>query len=379
MKALRSPQLSAGLLLTAAVIGIVLANTAVSDNFLGLIDTHIGPASIGLHMSIGHWIMDALLSVFFFVVAAELRHEVRFGSLSNVRTAVVPVLASVGGVVAPLTIYLLITAGSGFEYGWPVPTATDIAFALGVLAIFGKWIPAKIRTFLLTVAVVDDVIAILLIAVLFTRDARPLFALLAVVPLVLFALVSHTALVRRLGGALLLVVLALCTWWLVYLSGIHATIAGVALGLVMADAIADKTRHALEPFVNGGVLPLFALVAAAVVFPSSGFDGLTVAFWGIVIALPVGKVIGIAGAGWLAGRVLAPPGERLDVADLLTVGVAGAIGFTMSLLLGELAFAGHDDVGDQGVLAVLAASVIAIVAASLVVGTRNIHYRNLKR
>lgn len=377
MKFLRSPQLSAVLLLTAAVLGIALANSPASSGFLSLLGAHIGPAAIGLDLSVAHWIMDGLLAVFFFVVAAELRHEVRFGSLNNPRTAAVPIIASVGGVVAPTIVYLALTWGSGYEYGWPVPTATDIAFALGVLAMFGRWIPAKVRLFLLTAAVIDDIIAILLIAILFTTDAEPLFALLACVPIVLFSWLSYAKTLNPWLKHSGLVLLALLAWVCVYHSGIHATIAGVLLGLTMSDDVAHKVRHALEPFVNGGVLPLFALVAAAVIIPSGGFAGLSPAFWGIIVALPVGKIVGIAGVGWIAQRLLTPAPERLPVADLVTIGVVGAIGFTMSLLLGELAFEGHDDVGDQGVLAVLAASLVAVAFAAVIVTLRNQHYRRL--
>lgn len=377
MKLLRSPQLAAGLLLAAAITGIALANSPLSAGFLGLIGAEIGPTALSIHMSIAHWIMDGLLAIFFFVVAAELRHEVRFGSLSNPRIAAVPVIASIGGVIAPALVYLGITAGSEYSFGWPVPTATDIAFALGVLAMFGRWIPAKVRTFLLTAAVIDDVIAIILIAILFTHDARPAFALLALVPLAAFAWASRSRALPRWIRLVLLLTLAVAVWWLVYRSGIHATIAGVALGAVMDDRLGDTTRHALEPAVNGGILPLFALVAAAVVIPSGGFSGLSIAFWGILVALPVGKIVGITGAGWIAQRVLAPAEERLPLADLLTIGTVGAIGFTMSLLLGELAFEGHDAVGDQGVLAVLAASILAIMAAAITVSIRNIHYRRI--
>lgn len=375
MKTLRSPQLAAAILLAAAAIGLISANSPLGPGIADVLGTHIGPAAAGLDLSVSHWIMDGLLAVFFFVVAAELRHEVRHGSLRDPRAAAVPVIASIGGVVTPAIVFLAITAGSGYEFGWPVPTATDIAFALGVLAAFGRALPSAMRTFLLTAAVIDDIVAILLIAVLFTSDLRPLFALAAVVPIAAFALLSAHR--RRVPGWLaspLLIALGILAWALVYQSGIHATIAGVALGLACADPLGDRVRHALEPFVNGGVLPAFAFVAASVVIPSAGIGALSIAFWGIVIALPLGKILGITGVGWAAGRLMAPASERLPFADLLTIGIVGAIGFTMSLLLGELAFEGHDAVGDEGVLAVLTASVVALVAAAVAVSLRNRHY-----
>lgn len=364
------------MLLAAAVIGIVVANSPGASGLFAVLGTHIGPSALGLDLSVSHWIMDGLLALFFFVVAAELRHEMRFGALSSPRTAAVPVIASIGGVIAPMIIYLTVTAGSGMEFGWPVPTATDIAFALGVLAMFGRWIPSKVRTFLLTAAVIDDLIAIILIAVLFTRDAEPLFAAAAILPVAAFAWVSGVTM-RPWLRATALIVLAVLAWVLVYQSGVHATIAGVALGLAMSDQLGDRVRHALEPFVNGGILPLFALAAAAVVIPSTGFSELSVAFWGILIALPLGKVVGITTFGWSAQRLLTPVDQRLPFADLLTIGVVGAIGFTMSLLLGKLAFEGHP-ASEQGVLAVLAASLIAIVCAGVAVSIRNAHYRRLR-
>ncbi|GAB3390511.1 Na+/H+ antiporter NhaA [Humibacter soli] len=369
MSLIRSERAAAGILLGAAVLGLVLANTPIGPALLGLQETHIGPAALHLDLSIGHWISDGLLAIFFFIVAVELRHELTVGELDSLHKALHPAIAAVFGVLVPAGIYLAFTAGSGLEEGWPIPTATDIAFALGVLAIFGRGLPKRIRVFLLALAVLDDLIAIIIIAVFFTADPNFLDLGLAAVTTTAFGLLSRLLRGRMRGPiAVLMVLLAILTWALVHDSGVHATIAGVALGLVMSRAPARKTTHALEPWSNGVVLPLFAFSAALVVIPAVPIDQLSPAFWGILVALPVGKFIGITFGGWLGGKV-GPKSSRAKtgIASTLAVAALGGVGFTVSLLMNELAFRSSATVRDEGTIAVLLGSAIAIVAGSIAV------------
>jgi len=277
----------------------------------------------------------------------------------------------VGGVVVPAVLFLVLVRDPDLSQGWPIPTATDIAFALGVLAIVGRSLPPKFRALLLALAVIDDLIAILIIAAFFTSDLSPLPLLLAMPVVLLFGWLSYRVKSGR-WVVVALVGLGIATWVLVYLSGIHPTIAGVALGLVMADRPAETTRRALEPWSNVLILPLFAVAAALVPFPQ-GATQLSPAFWGVVIALPIGKLVGIT-AGALIAMALAGRGDRLPFGDILAIAGLGGIGFTVSLLMNELAYEDQAKVADEVTLAVLLASVAAAVIGGVLTAVRNRHY-----
>jgi NhaA family Na+:H+ antiporter len=385
MRILRSEQWAAALLLAAAVLGLLIANAPFGAVVIEVMDRHLELPALGLDLSAGHWISDGLLAVFFFVVAVELKRELVIGELNSFSKALLPAVAALGGVVAPALVYLGFTAGSETVTGWPIPTATDIAFALGVLAVFGRWIPTRVRVFLLALAVIDDLIAILIIAFFFTSDANLGSLGFAAMAIALFGAVSRVLrprsewiLARRRQWPIVavLVVLAVLAWYFVYRSGVHATVAGVALGLVMSRRPGGRAAHELEPWSNGVILPLFALTAAMVPVPQVQPAQLDPAFWGILVGLPVGKVIGIVGAGLLGGLIARRrSGTPLRPADLAVVGALGGIGFTVSLLMNELAFASLVDVRDQGTLAVLLGSGVAIALSAVIVTLRSRQYR----
>lgn len=374
----RSDRLPAILLLLSAAAGLLVANSGWGEAAAGVKDAEVGVPGL-FELSVGHWVADGLLAVFFFVVAVELQYELTSGQLNSRRRAVRPAIAAAGGVIAPILVYVLIAAGTPSADGWPIPTATDIAFALGVLAVFGRGLPSGIRIFLLALAILDDIVGIVFIAVLFTDDVDLVLLGAAVLALVAFGWLSRAMTDRnRIAVSAVLVVLALAVWLLVYLSGVHATIAGVGLGLAMMQQPALRVRHVLEPWVNGLVLPLFAFSSALVVIPQVAVAEISPAFWGVLVALPVGKLIGIAAAGWLAQRLLPEEGVvRLAMPDLIAAGALGGIGFTVSLLLSELAFAGDGMLRDEATLGVLAGSGIALVVAAILVSWRARHYRRL--
>lgn len=374
---LRGQQFPAVLLLLAAGLGILLANLPSHDALAAVLDFHIAVPGTVLDLSIEHWVSDGLLAVFFLVVAIELRHELTHGELDSPSKAVQPAIAAAGGVLVPIAVYLLIAGDSATATGWPIPTATDIAFALGVLAMFGRGLPSNVRVFLLALAILDDIIGIIFIAVLFAHDVQWLFLALAVVAVVAFWLLSR--LLHAKGHpavAVAMIVVGVVAWGLVASSGIHATIAGVMLGLVMSPVPAARTRHVLEPTVNGAILPIFAFVAAFVVIPALAPSELSPAFWGIVVALPVGKIIGISLFGWLAMRIR-PRGAApaLPFADIFAAGALGGIGFTVSLLLANLAFAADAGTRDQAILGVLVGSLVALVLSGVIVSLRARTYR----
>jgi NhaA family Na+:H+ antiporter len=385
MKLLRSERWSAALLLTAAVVGLVLANLPVGPALIAVKDEHLDLPWLGLDLSAGHWISDGLLAIFFFIVSVELKRELVIGELNTLSKALLPAIAAVGGVIVPAAVYLAFTAGSDTVDGWPIPTATDIAFALGVLAVFGRWLPTRVRVFLLALAVLDDLIAILIIAFFFTSDANLASIGFAGIAIALFGAVSRMlkprsawVLSRRPQWPIVvvLIVLGALAWYFVYQSGVHATIAGVALGLVMSRRPAGRAAHELEPWSNSVILPLFALTAAMVVVPQVRPTELDPAFWGILIGLPVGKVVGIVLVGGLGGLFAQRRASHpIVLGDLLVVGALGGIGFTVSLLMNELAFDAMPLVADQGTLGVLLGSGIAIVVSAVLVSFRSRQYR----
>ncbi|WP_194411145.1 Na+/H+ antiporter NhaA [Microbacterium cremeum] len=378
MSLLRSARFPAIVLLASAVLALIVANSPIGPSVDDVMHAYIGIPGV-FELSLGHWVQDGLLAIFFFVVAVELQYELTNGELNSARKALQPAIAAAGGVIVPIAVFLMFASGSDAVDGWPIPTATDIAFALGVLALFGKGLPSGIRIFLLALAILDDIVGIVFIAVLFTTDVNLGLLAIAAVVVIVFGALSRALDTRARGVvAALLVLLAIAAWVLVYLSGVHATIAGVALGLAMAQRPALRVRHELEPWVNGVVLPLFAFSAALVVIPAVSPTQLSPAFWGILVALPVGKIVGIAGAGWISLRV-ANRGSAPDLKllDLLAAGALGGIGFTVSLLLSELAFAGAPLVRDEATLGVLGGSAVSIVVAALLVAQRAHHYRRV--
>jgi len=379
MSLLRSARFPAILLLVAAIAGLVVANSPIGEEVIEFSFAHVGIPGTVLDLSLAHWVSDGLLVIFFFSVSVELQYELTSGELRSFRRAIQPAIAAAGGVVVPIGVYLAVTAGSGVEAGWPVPTATDIAFALGVLAVFGRGLPAAVRVFLLALAILDDIVGIVFIAVLFATDLNIGMLALALLAVVAFAILSRMLDTRaRTLVAVLLVVLAITTWVLVLASGVHATIAGVLLGLAMAQSPALVVRHAIEPWVNVVVLPVFAFTAALVPIPQVAASELSPAFWAILLALPIGKLVGIAGVGWVAQRLGAGDrDQKLALGDLLAAGALGGIGFTVSLLLANLAFEDAPLVRDEATLGVLAGSLIALGLAGVLVSWRARHHRRL--
>nr|WP_302180736.1 Na+/H+ antiporter NhaA [Microbacterium sp. NC79] len=378
---LRSARFPAVMLLCAAAVGLILANSPLGPGLGELRGTHLAIEGSAFDLSVGHWISDGLLAIFFFTAAIELRYELTKGALREPRKAMVPAIAAAGGVIVPILVYLFFTNGTQYASGWPIPTATDIAFALGVLAVFGRGLPGAVRAFLLALAILDDIVGIIFIAVLFTSDLNPLWLAVAAGLVLVFFVLSRVQPRTTTDAALrqaALLIIGIATWGVVYQSGVHATIAGVALGFAMAPKKADRLRHRLEPWVNALVLPIFAFSSAAVMIPAVSVGELSPAFWGILVALPVGKIIGIALAGFIAQKALGTQSDsHLAVGDLIAAGALGGIGFTVSLLLGELAFAGNAVIGAEVTLAVLAGSIISMVLAGILVTWRARHYRKV--
>ncbi|WP_203137949.1 Na+/H+ antiporter NhaA [Microbacterium sp. JZ31] len=379
---LRSERFPAILLLGAAALGLLVANLPFGGSVIDFSHAHLAIPGTPIDLSLAHWVSDGLLAIFFFGVAVELQYELTTGELSTVRRALQPAIAAAGGVIVPVLVYLAIAGHDpATRDGWPIPTATDIAFALGVLAVFGRGLPSPVRIFLLALAIIDDIVGIVFIAVLFAHDMNLGLLAIGVVLVVVFAVLSRIdpdGRGARIAVVVLMIVTAVLSWAFVLLSGVHATIAGVLLGLAMQQSPGMRARHVLEPWINGLILPLFAFAAALVVIPQVSPSRLSPALWAILIALPVGKIVGIALFGWVGMR-LRPRGTAPTVAfpDLLAAGALGGIGFTVSLLLANLAFADNAVIRDQAILGVLGGSMIALVLCAVLVSMRARHHRRL--
>ena len=376
--ALRTETVGGALLLAAAVVAIAWANSPWRDAYQSLREVTVGPAGWHLDLSLQQWAADGLLAVFFFVAGAELKRELVVGDLRDPRRAAVPVVAALSGVALPAIIYLLVSRGDATAaVGWAIPTATDIAFALAVLAVIGSHLPSGLRAFLLTLAVVDDLVAITIIAIFYSDDVRPLPLLLAVVPLTLFALVS-----RRRAWWWLLVPLGALTWALVHASGVHATVAGVLLGLVLTvrpragqeQSVGERLEHLVRPVSAGFAVPVFALLAAGVTMTGGGLRAASAdpVFAAVVTALVVGKSFGVLGGAWLTTRFTrAELDDELAWSDVFGVSVLAGVGFTVSLLIGGLAFGVGSPRDDHVKIAVLTGSLLSAVLATVVLRVRN--------
>ncbi|MCX5091873.1 Na+/H+ antiporter NhaA [Streptomyces sp. NBC_00365] len=384
-EALRTETVGGVLLLVAAVAALVWANTPLRDSYATVSHLHFGPSALGLNLSFQHWAADGLLAVFFFVAGIELKRELVAGDLRDPKAAILPVVAAVCGMAVPALVYALTNAvGGGSLGGWAVPTATDIAFALAVLAVIGTSLPSALRAFLLTLAVVDDLVAILIIAIFFTGHID--FGALggAVVGLGVFWVLLR----KGVRGWYVYVPLALVIWGLMYNSGVHATISGVAMGLMLRchrrageeHSPGEHIEHLVRPLSAGLAVPLFALFSAGVVVSSGAVGDVFTRpeTLGVVLGLVVGKAVGIFGGTWLAARFTsASLSEDLVWPDVFAVASLAGIGFTVSLLIGELAFTDDPVLTDEVKAAVLIGSLIAAVLATTLLKIRNAKYRAL--
>ncbi|MFI1306954.1 Na+/H+ antiporter NhaA [Streptomyces sioyaensis] len=382
--ALRTETVGGILLLAAAVAALIWANT-LGGSYEAVRGFHLGPSALGLDLSVQHWAANGLLAVFFFVAGIELKRELVAGELRDPRTAALPVIAAICGMAMPAVVYFAVNSlGGGSLQGWAVPTATDIAFALAVLAVIGTSLPAALRAFLLTLAVVDDLFAILIIAVFFTSTINFLALGLSVAGLLLF----YVLLRRGVRGWYVYVPLALVIWALMENSGVHATIAGVAMGLMLrctrregeTHSPGEHIEHLVRPLSAGFAVPLFALFSAGVSLSGGAIHEVFTRpeTLGVVLGLVVGKTLGIFGGTWCAARFTkAQLNPDLKWPDVFAVASLAGIGFTVSLLIGELAFAENPVLTDEIKASVLIGSLLAAVFAGILLKVRNAKYKAL--
>ncbi|WP_163167435.1 Na+/H+ antiporter NhaA [Arthrobacter sp. Alg241-R88] len=394
---LRKETVGGALLVAAALIALVWANSPASDSYFALRDFKVGYEPWHLELSLGAWAADGLLAIFFFLVGLELKREFVAGDLRQISKSIVPVAAAAGGVVVPALIYAAINLTSPETLrGWAIPTATDIAFAVAVLAIIGSHLPSALRIFLLTLAVVDDLIAITIIAFFYTSDLHVMPLLLALIPLAIYAFLAQKYRYffgRKASAAwVILLPLGVVTWALVHASGIHATVAGVLLGFAVpvlrsqaaggpaaGPGLAEVFEHRFRPISAGVAVPIFAFFSAGVAV--GGWEGLGSALadpvaLGIIVALVLGKPIGIMGTTWLLTKTSrAELDKSFKWIDVFGVALLAGIGFTVSLLVAELSFGQGSLHDDHAKVGILAASLLAALLATAVLKTRNRQYR----
>lgn len=392
---LRDESTGAVLLLAGAVVALVWANSPWRESYAALSGVRVGPAAFHLDLTLAGWATDGLLAIFFLVVGLELKREIVTGQLRRPATAIVPILAAVGGMAVPALVYAVTNLQPGGEaHGWAIPAATDIAFAVAVLTVCGRGLPAALRVFLLTLAVVDDLLGIVVIAIFYADDLS-----LPMLGAALAAVVVFGVLVRRRGGApwWLLVPLGVTAWALMHASGVHATIAGVLLGLTVPavaragdgtgrrrphpdDApvedvsLAERYEHRWRPVSAGFAVPVFALFAAGVAVDPAAIASAasTPAAQGVFLGLVVGKPLGIVAATWLLVTLTrARLDESLRWADVVAVACVGGIGFTVALLIAELSFPAGSASTDAAKAAVLLGSLTAAVIGGLLLWFRS--------
>ena len=382
--ALRAETVGGALLVGATTLALILANTGARHWYEQFQHFEVGPAALLLHLSLEEWASDGLLAIFFFVAGLELKRELVAGEMRTPAAALVPVVAALTGMAAAVVVFLAINAGHPEATGWAVPAATDLAFALAVLAMTGRFLPAALRAFLLTLAVVDDLVAIVIIAAAYTSSIRLLPLAGAAALLVVFWALQRL----QITAWWLTIPLAIVIWALVHASGIHATVAGVALGLLIPVRVAgpdaspaERIEHLVRPVSAGLAVPAFALLAAGVSLSGTALHAVVTSRLGIGVlaGLIAGKAAGVYGGAYLTARFTrARLSPELAWADVFAVAVLSGVGFTVSLLISDLAFGAFSDRADVAKTAVILASVLSGAIAAGLLLARNAHYRGLQ-
>ena len=363
----------------AALAALLVANSPLADFYGSFLQAtgEIRIGTVGLSKSVEHWINDGLMAIFFLLIGLEIKREAIEGALANVKSAALPVVAAVGGFVLPAAIFAAMNWGDAQALrGWAIPSATDIAFAIGICALLGRAVPASLKTFLLALAIIDDLMAIVVIAVFYTDGLSVVSLALAGIGISALAVLNFLD-VRRPS---LYIIVGIFTWVCVLKSGVHATLAGVAVGFAIpltrhgGESLLEQIEHALKPWISYAIMPIFAFANAGVLLAGIPLSTLTAPIpLGIIAGLIVGKQLGVFGASFVAIKVgIAAPPADASTGQLYGVAILTGIGFTMSLFIGSLAF------DDEGIMAqvrlgVLVASLVSGLAAAVVlkISSRN--------
>jgi len=351
------------ILFACTVISLTLANSAWSDSYISFwhTETHFGEL-LHLPHSFEHWINDLLMAIFFFLVGMEIKREILSGELSSLKKSILPVAGALGGMIVPALIFIALNSTTPFHHGWGIPMATDIAFSLGIASILGKRVPIALRIFLMALAIIDDLGAILVIALFYGGDVQLTYLIAAAAVCVILWMLNQL----RVRFGLFHIILGLMLWYTVYCSGIHATIAGVLFAVFVPTNLLSKFEARLHDPVNFIILPIFALANTAIAIPSDFAGAISTSLsWGIILGLVLGKPIGITLAAWLMVQLkLGAKPEGTSWTHVIGVGLLAGIGFTMSIFIASLAFSDRQ-FQDISKIAILIASLLAAVAGMI--------------
>jgi len=354
-------------LLFSAVLALILSNSVYSDYYFSTLEKYlfIGFNNFGLKLSVLHWINDALMAIFFFFVTLEIKREFLQGELSNIKQALLPIIAAVGGMVVPALVYVYINLGDPETLnGWAIPSATDIAFSLGVLSLLGKRVPLSLKVFLTALAIIDDLGAILIIAIFYSGDLSIKYLSLMLVAFIGLLVINKFNIKKFLPY----LILGIFLWDFTHNSGIHATIAGVLLAMTIPHrkkekdfSLLIKVEHLISPYVAFGIMPLFAFANAGVSLEGLSFSSLLDKVpLGIVLGLFVGKQLGVFVFSYLSIKLkIAQMPSNSNWYNFYGVGVLTGIGFTMSLFVGNLAFVENMQYMDGVKIGVLTGSLLS--------------------
>ena len=362
------------LLLIAAIIALILSNTDLNNYYFNILNTHIliGTKNFGLNLSILHWINDALMAIFFFVVTLEIKREFIQGELSKPKQALLPIIGAIGGMALPALIYVIINLETGYTLrGWAIPSATDIAFSIGVLSLLGSRIPISLKVFLTALAIIDDLGAIIIIAFFYSTELQFINLLLMLGSFIILFLLNKFG-VKNFIPYLLF---GLLLWFFTHNSGIHSTISGVLLAITIPHRTHEKDyslllklEHILSPYVAFGIMPLFALANAGVILNDISINTMLAPVpLGIICGLFLGKQIGVFLFSFFAVKLkIAEMPSNSNWVKFYGVGILTGIGFTMSLFVGNLAFADYSGNLDGVKIGVLTGSFLSAIVGYLV-------------
>ncbi len=362
---------SSGLvLLFAAIIALFISNSNLSSMYFSTLNKYlfIGINEFGLKLSVIHWINDALMAIFFFFVTLEIKREFLQGELSNFKQALLPIIAAVGGMLVPALFYVYINWGDGETLnGWAIPSATDIAFSLGVLSLLGKRVPLSLKVFLTALAIIDDLGAIVIIALFYSGDLNIKYLTLMLLAFIILLVINKFNIKKFLPY----LIVGLFLWDFTHNSGIHATIAGVLLAMTIPHrkkekdfSLLIKIEHAISPYVAYGIMPLFAFANAGVSLEGLSFSSLLDKVpLGIVLGLFLGKQLGVFVFSYISIKLkIAQMPNNSNWANFYGVGILTGIGFTMSLFVGNLAFVENIEYMDGVKIGVLTGSLLSTLA-----------------
>ena len=367
---LHSSQSSGIVLMVCVGISLMIANSSIADSFQALLDQKIGTEIFQLNYPLSIWINDGLMAIFFLLVGLEIKREIIEGELSSVKSASLPIVAAIGGMLVPALIFYAFNYGTAYEKGWAIPMATDIAFSLAIISMLGRKVPLSLKIFLAALAIVDDLGAIVVIALFYTDQIHWNYLALSGLMVAILMILNFLNFKKHV----FYVIPGIILWYFMHHSGIHATIAGVLLAFTIPTNLSttelsplEKLEQKLHLPVNFLIMPVFALANTNITFKAGMVDGLFSNFgYGIIVGLFLGKIVGINLFSWIFIQLkISSLPEKSSWSQMLGAGFLAGIGFTMSIFIALLSFKNHPEIQDEAKFAILVASIISGISGYL--------------